>query len=740
MANEDGSAWITYNGEFYDHAAWRRRLSGGNAYRGSSDTETLLHFLEERGPDALGEISGIFAFALWNARRGSLLLARDALGVKQIYYHDDGERLLFASEIKALLQDPSVRRELDPEAVNQYLHFHAPLFDRTFFRGIRQLQPGEWFEVSLGGRSRRKRYWQLDDFSDIGGSPEENVERVRSELASVVSDQLMSDVPVGAFFSAGIDSSAVAQFARRAGKPPRLFGVHFEGQGVIDEGPYQRRGAKALGLDLELITLDGSTFPEDLQHLLYHQDEPVIGAAMLPMAAVSRLAAGNVKVCLGGQAGDEIFGGYARYALAHPLRSVISLIHADRGQASGDAPAPGDPLMGGNLWRQVVDPRTIRRLIRNAGHLFDWRGAYFENFAKVPEAIWLDLFDAEGLVSRESCRHTFRTEVATSPAQDPAAKLMHWDLRTYLPGLFQQDDRMSMAASLESRVPLADPRLVRLAFRLPFNLKIRGGATKWILRQAVSDVLPREILTRRKVGFDTPAERWMKGRHSDFVRETLLSARARHRGLWKPRSLSTWLNNPDRPLWFDVIWKALSIEIWARLFLDSAELPETVPNIGKSREIVAQPPEAKAQDQAEGERASVGARLQEVRELGLAGVAFRAGWEAATRTGLMAFAERKQPAPSPGQVTTSIRRRSPFTPPAEAADAMRDRIPAEARERLARLAAQAASGQVLCFGRWLGDYGLPPDWQLNPVSGRRWTPPSTGPACFATSRGSATSS
>jgi asparagine synthase (glutamine-hydrolysing) len=217
--------------------------------------------------------------------------------VKQLYLHDDGERLLFASEVKALLLDPTVRRELDPEAVNQYLHFHTPLFDRTFFRGIRQLRPGEWLEVSLGGRSRRRRYWAVDDFSDPGGSPEENVARLRASLAKVVSDQLMSDVPVGAFFSGGIDSSAIASFAKLAGRPPRCFGLHFAGQGVVDERPYQEEAARALGLELELMTLDGSTFADDLPRLLRQQDQPVIGAAMLPMFHVSRLAAGSVKVC-----------------------------------------------------------------------------------------------------------------------------------------------------------------------------------------------------------------------------------------------------------------------------------------------------------------------------------------------------------------------------------------------------------------------------------------------------------
>lgn len=713
MASEDGACWLSYNGEFYDHARHRADLAARHQFRGRSDTETLLHLLEEQGPAALGDLSAIFGLAFWDGRRRRLTLARDPLGVKQVYFHDDGRRVVFASEIKALLLAEGVERSIDPEAVNEYLHFHTPLFARTFFRGIRQVLPGEAVEWQLGGGRSARRFWQVTDFSELEESPEEMVEELRRKLALVVKDQLMSDVPVGAFFSGGIDSSAVAKFAKRAGQPPRCFGVHFSGQGVIDERPYQEQAAKALGLELELMTLDGSTFADDLPRLIWQQDQPVIGSAMIPMFHVSRLASRQVKVCLGGQAADEIFGGYARYSLAHPLRAGLSLLGRSRG---------GE--VGGNLRSQLGERRTLGRLLRGASHLLDWRDLYFSNFAKVPEATWRGLIDDHELISRESCWITFRETVARSRATDPAAKAMHWDLQTYLPGLFQQDDRMSMASSLESRVPLADPRLVAFAFRVPFNLKVRDGASKWLLRRAVADVLPPEVLNRRKVGFDTPIEQWMRGRHAGFVREVLLSRPARERGLWNARTMEAWLDHPDRQNWADVIWKALCVELWAQQVLDAAPgRPATAAAVRLLAPTPAPaPPPTPGAEPAGQEPITLADRVQELRELGPSGIAFRVRWEGGMRSGLVSLAEREPRPLAPSAVPSlaEVLAKLPFDA-AGVERAVNGAIPCEARERLDHVAQSAARGRILAFGRWFADYGLPPDWHLNPVTGRRWS-------------------
>ena len=665
MPNEDRSCWITYNGEFYNHASFRERLTAkGHRFRGTSDTETLLHLLEEEGPDCLGGVMGIFGFAFWEAKRHRLTLARDHLGVKQVYYHDNGRRTVFASEIKALLVCPDVPREPDPEAINQYLHFHTAMFDRTLFKGIRQLRPGEYLQITQYGVHVRQ-YWSVNDFQPRGGGPEENVRQLRNQLSSVVGEQLMSDVPVGSFFSGGIDSSAIAAYAASNGIRPQCFGVHFSDQGVPDERPYQEAAAKALGLSLELTTVDGSRFPDEMMQLMYYQDEPVIGAAMFPMYHVSKLAARSVKVCLGGQAGDEVFGGYARYALAHPARVVREWF---RGRSLPQT------AVGGNLRHQLTDRRTLQRLSRNARHLWNWEIAYFENFAKVPESAWNAVLNGPDLVSREQCRQLFHEVTLRSAATDPADKVMHWDLQTYLPGLFHQDDRMSMAASLESRVPLADPRMVLFALHTGFNLKFRSGASKWVLRKAVSDVLPEWILTRRKVGFDTPAESWMREQHAGFVRDLLLSRQSKNRGMWNPRGIEVLLRNPGVPHWFDITWKLVCLEAWARIFLDGSSL---CPIVQQDRPVyIHKAPEPAALPPANGSL-SINARdlAQEVLEDGFNRSAQRVLWEAKTRLGFAVLSSNITR--NWGEHTRFAQRRFEplFSDPHAVAEAMKERIP-----------------------------------------------------------------
>jgi len=563
MQTLDGRSCLSYNGEFYNHRSFRPRLEGhGVHFRGSSDTETLLYALSIYGPGVLTDVAGIFGLAFWDTRYQRLILARDPLGVKQLYYHDDGRRIVFASEIKALLQCADVPREVDPEAVNEYLHFHTALFDRTFFRHIKQVRAGEYIEVGRFGL-RRKIYWETDGFQPRDEDAEKSVEVLRDLLETVVDEQLMSDVPVGAYFSGGIDSSAVAAFAKRSGHKPKLFGVHFSNQGIIDERPYQESAAAALGLDLHLTTVDGHNFPDEFMKLAYYQDQPVIGPALIPMYHVSRLAAGHVKVCLGGQAADEVFGGYARYALIHPARVFSSWFS---GRAAAEADGAGHSV-GHNLLKQILDVQTARRIARTAG-VRGWRERYFDNFAKVPESLWLKMLPSRQFVSRARARDVFREGLARSPAKDPGDRILHWDMQTYLTGLFQQDDRMSMANSLESRVPIADPRVVRFALHTRFDLKLRGGATKWVLRRAVSDVIPSEVPGRRKVGFDTPAEPWMRDQHPGFVRDLLLSKSARERGLYDATAVERLLAAPRGPYWFDMVWKLASIEAWAWTFLD----------------------------------------------------------------------------------------------------------------------------------------------------------------------------
>ena len=721
MASADGRFWITYNGELYNHRDFRPVLEGTCRFRGTSDTETLVNLFATRGKDAFPKLIGIFGFAVWDSRARQLTLVRDMLGVKQVYYHDDGKRVLFASEVKALLEADSVPRTIDPEAVNQYLHFHTPLFDRTLFREIKQLRPAELVEFRQRQAPRREVYWQVTSFGTQERAAAENTDELRTLLQQVVRDQLMSDVPVGAFFSGGIDSSAIAAYAAKCGAPPTCFGVHFTGQGVIDERPYQESTARALGLELELTTVDGSTFPEDMARLLVAQDGPVIGPAMIPMDAVSRLAARRVKVCMGGQAADETFGGYARYALCEPLSALRHwTVPPGRGLVGDHEPGHAP---GGNLRKQFFERETIARLARTAVNAHDWRARYFFNFAKTPEKSWLKILDRE-LVSRESCWRTFAQATECSNARSPAAIAMHWDMQTYLPGLFTQDDRMSMAHSLESRVPFADPRLVDFAFQVPFSQKFRLGSSKWLLREVVADALPDDVLNRRKVGFDTPALRWMTEVHSDFVRDTLLSCAARQRGWLQAAGVDALLRSPRSAAWFDRAWKILCLELWAQQVVDRRPIREE-----PGSAVIAPPSSGSSTRSSRLRRALAGYRrpitavqyaARELKEMRPGTLLSRLRWELSTRSGIVKIADffgghRAHPA-TPADLTTL-----PFGANAAAANrCYRANTTPAARAELEWLADQAVRGRILCFGKTLLEFGDPIDWHLNPVTGRHW--------------------
>lgn len=711
MANEDGSCWIAYNGEFYNHESFRRRLVAlGHRFRGPSDTETLVHVLEQFGAPALSEIAGIFGFGFWNGRCRRLTLARDALGVKQVYYHDNGRRIVFASEIKALLVCADVPREPDSEGINQYLHFHTSLFERTFFRDIRQVRAGEYLEIGRYGMQARK-FWCVKEFSRVGREPEVAINDLREQLAEVVKDQLMSDVPVGAFFSGGIDSSAVACYASRAGRAPKCFGVHFSGQGVVDERPYQEEASRALGLELQLITLDGGAFPDDLRKLLYHQDQPVIGSAMFPMFYVSRLASSQVRVCLGGQGADEIFGGYGRYALVRPWQVGRSWFSGRSAGHGGGAPQAS---VSGNIWRQASDSRTIYRLARNVRNILDWERGYFENFAKVAEASWAQVFQMPSYYSRDRCWELFHESIGRSEATDPADKIMHWDSQTYLTGLFHQDDRMSMAVGLESRVPLADPRLVSFAFRIGFDLKFRAGASKWILRRAVSDVLPKVVLTRRKVGFDTPAERWMKELHFGFVQEVLLSSRARQRGLWNDKGVRDLLAKQSSPYWSDMVWKILCIEMWSSIFLDGQLDRASVPSGAYS--VLGCTDTTERSEVPKSIPRGLREVLQEGRELGVEKTVARGLWEIKTVSGLAKMLDGS--VKSKRKIKGDFR--AIFSQPPAVAEGVRGLLSEERLARLSFEASEATRGRIKCFGKWMADFGNPIDWHRNPLTGTRW--------------------
>jgi asparagine synthase (glutamine-hydrolysing) len=558
MSNEDASLWVTFNGELYNWPEVKGTLAArGHRFRGTSDTEMLLHLYEEHGDRMLQHLRGMFAFALVDRRRQRLLLARDRLGKKPLYYHDDGQRLVFASELKALLLDPSVPREVDEEALADYLTFQYVPAPRTIWKGVRKLPAAHLLVCDADG-VRIERYWSLPVEPDAGHPVDYYRERLRALLTDAVRMRLMSDVPLGSFLSGGIDSSIVtALMTQVVGERVSTFSIGFEEQDV-SELEHARAVARHLGTDNHEMIVRPRAL-ELLPRLVWQMDEPFADASMLPTFHVSEMARRHVKVVLSGDGGDEAYAGYTTYPWA---RRYAALDRAPRvlrrllGLPGGWVP-PDHPL-GRKLRRvslDVVDrhlevmshfpPRELSRLLSPA---LAGRLARHDPYAAARD-------------------HHARARAAVG--QVPG--LLYLDTVTYLTDdVLAKVDRTSMLNSLEVRCPLLDHEVLEFVARIPFEYKLRGDVTKWILKSCVQDLLPPAILARGKQGFGMPLERWFGGEFGTMAREILLDPRARRRGWLDPRRVAHVLDRRDARATHRAtqVWSLVCLELWAQTYLD----------------------------------------------------------------------------------------------------------------------------------------------------------------------------
>ena len=558
MANEDGTLWVTYNGELYGWPELRARLAArGHRFRGSSDTEALLHLYEERGTGLFEELRGMFAFGLYDMRRRTLLLGRDRLGIKPLYYHDDGRRLAFASELKALMLDPAVPLDVDEEALAAYLTFQYVPAPRSILRAVKKLPPGHFLTCDERG-PRIESYWTIPAESLPARPPAEERERMRSLLAEAVRLRMVADVPLGAFLSGGLDSSAVVALMRLAATGPiKTFSIGFE-ELEASELSHARRVARHLGTDHHEFVVRPHAM-EDLPRLIWQLDEPFADASMLPTYHVSRMAREHVTVALSGDGGDELYAGYTTYDWAQRYAAADRVPRALRRLAALPARGlPGDDPLGRKLHRlglSVVD-RHLDVM------------SYFP-----PRALAGTL--APPLRSRLACFDPWADararHAAWASALGEVPALLPLDATTYMvDDVLVKVDRTSMLCSLEVRVPLIDHLVVEHVARLPFDLKLRGGVTKWILKEAVRDLLPPETLARTKQGFAVPLERWLGRGFERLCREVLLDSRVRDRGWLDPRAVTRLLDDrglrPERRT--RRLWALLCLELWARTCLD----------------------------------------------------------------------------------------------------------------------------------------------------------------------------
>ena len=564
IANEDGSVVVVFNGEIYNYRELRQELiARGHRFTTTSDTEVIVHLYEEYGVVAIERLRGMFGIAIWDARRHELLLARDRLGIKPLFVAETGAGVAFASELKALLQLPDLPRALSWPALGHLFAFQATPATQSIVDGIWKLDAGHRATVGRRRPLLVERYWDIDPAATLEGTEDELLAQLNALLEESVDLHLRSDVPVGAFLSGGVDSSAVVQAIVRRGQQPKTFSVGFDDP-AFDELPHARVVAEALGTEHHELRVAPEAL-DIIERLAWHLDEPFGDSSAVPTYIVSRLASEHVKVVLTGDGGDELFGGYDKYMVEQQERR-FDRIPARLRRALGTA---GSLLPTGTPGRRYLMHMALDGPDRylNASALFN-----------VPEQGRLLTREAEVEVRRTDPAADVREALCRNRPGTLAA-LQYCDLRGYLPlDILVKVDRMTMAHSIEARPPLLDHRLVEFAMALPDHMKLRGGTTKYLLKRAVREALPPGIADRRKQGFAVPLGHWFRGPWTEFARDLLLSKASRERGILNPRYVEHLFRlhrlgrNMDRELWMLV-----SFEQWCRLFLDRAPAPAPAP-------------------------------------------------------------------------------------------------------------------------------------------------------------------
>ena len=561
ITNEDGTIGSVLNGEIYNFQSLRADLRRtGHTLQTHGDTEVIAHLAEDMEPVALANrIHGMFAFAVWDDRRQRLILGRDRLGKKPLYYWTDSARLVFGSEIKAVLADDDVPRELDDSAVAAYLTFGYVPTPRTFYRGIRSLPPGHVLTVARGGEPRVEPYWQPevpapDGPSVVDLSVDEAAREVRSRLTTAIERRLVADVPLGAFLSGGIDSSTVVGImAELSPKPVLTFTIGFDDTEGFDERPFARLVAERFGTEhVEFVVAPDAV--DLVERLVWHHDQPFGDSSAIPTYLLSELTRRHVTVALCGDGGDELFAGYERFTAALLLdRYERPLALGRRPLAAALSAVPGDRLRG--------RAASIRRFLdRSELGLPD---AFLAWVSFVP-AEW-----RESLLGRSENWGTedYRQIWRGSEGCDPLDRLLDLTLRTYLlDDLLPKVDRMAMAHALEVRSPFLDHELVEFALRLPRSARVRGISRKRALKAAAADLLPREILGRRKRGFGVPLDRWFRSDLRAYVEGTLGAPDARLRAHLDPEALDRLLAEHQRGITNHghALWTLLTLEVFLR--------------------------------------------------------------------------------------------------------------------------------------------------------------------------------
>jgi asparagine synthase (glutamine-hydrolysing) len=569
MTNEDDSLHIVYNGEIYNHSDYRESLeANGHTYRTHCDTEPILHLYEEHGAGCVEFLRGMFAFAIWDQNKQQLFIARDRLGVKPLYYYHGADgSLYFGSEIKTILEAGGVKPQLNYAGLSDYLANHATSGEETLFLGVKRLLPGHTLTWN-DGKLAIKRYWDVKfEPKDTSNKTDKDYIAEWDELfRTSVRLRLMADVPLGMFLSGGIDSSAIAAvMSGMVDAPIKTFSVAFA-EREANELEYARIVAHAFKTNHHEVVVTPEQFFAALPSLVWHEDEPLAHPSSVALYFVSKLAAEHVKVVLTGEGSDESLAGYGRYrktilnlALGNHYRGFTTegIRKLVRNQLER---APGSPRLRQKLQRTFLAVDT------------DIESIYFDNFAVFSRTMQDELLSAE-TKERTGALDPYAGVTALLKQTDATSlldRLLYADTKTYLQELLMKQDQMSMAASIESRVPFLDHKLIEYTATMPERMKLRGSTTKYVLRESMKGVLPEAILSRSKMGFPVPIGSWFRGAYSSIVEEYVTSDRALSRGLFKADYVRSLVRRhqvagEDHS---ERLWALVNFEIWQRQFLE----------------------------------------------------------------------------------------------------------------------------------------------------------------------------
>jgi len=564
LTNETRDAWIIFNGEIFNHAELRPPLEkAGHRYTSRSDTETILHAYEEYGADCVTRLRGMFAFAIWDQKRKTLFCARDRLGKKPFYYYWDGRVFAFASEIKALLEHPAISPRFQDALLPEYLTFGYTSGDETLFSGIHRLPPGHHLTLRLkdtGAAPVISRYWEIPEAGPAEERSDEAwIAECRQRLEETVRMRLMSDVPLGMFLSGGVDSSTIAAIMKRQfSGPVKTFAVGYRETAYSELG-YARQVAESIGTDHHEITVGSEEFFGALPRMIWHEDEPIAWPSSVSLYFVSKLASEQVKVVLTGEGSDEMFGGYSRYNFflmnTRWLR-WYKLLPAGLRRAVRSSIASSS-LLSGDMRRKL-------------GHTFLGRGEeleslYLDNFySAFSAAEQASLLKRPGASPYESFLHFWQAR----PNSSPLSRLLYADQKTYMVELLMKQDQMSMACSIESRVPFLDHEFVEFSTRVPDHLKIRKGVGKYIVKKAAEDLISPDILYRKKMGFPTPIRQWLREEGARGMLSGLLDRNGFLAAYLEVPQIEKLLeqNQAGSIDATDRIWRLLNLQLWGDLF------------------------------------------------------------------------------------------------------------------------------------------------------------------------------